>query len=172
MHICVWIHFIHSLHYSMCFVRFVKAIQLHQGFYHILFLWDGLRLVSCFRVCFPMKTVTMLRRRSEFFIFLDNVCSVKSEKEDHQLSPCDDYLQVLLQMKMTSAVSEQKWFLQNCSSHFNEQLYLSSMFNKDWVPHMECLLYISSYLKELCTFPLCEMKNILETTSLDIYMLL
>ncbi|XP_076614809.1 formin-binding protein 1 isoform X2 [Chaetodon auriga] len=54
-----------------------------------------------------MKTVTMLRRRSEFFVFLDNVRSVKSEKEEQkeeeQLSPYEEYLQVLLQMKMTSA---------------------------------------------------------------------
>lgn len=54
----------------------------------------------------------MLRRRSEFFIFLDNVRSVKTEKEEqneeHQLSPCEEYLQVLLEMKMTSAVSVQK----------------------------------------------------------------
>lgn len=57
-----------------------------------------------------MNTVTMLRRRSEFFIFLDNVRSVTSEKEEpkdeHQLSPYEEYLQVLLQMKLTSAVSE------------------------------------------------------------------
>ncbi|KAL3042004.1 hypothetical protein OYC64_020044 [Pagothenia borchgrevinki] len=48
----------------------------------------------------------MLRRKSEFFIFLDNVRSGKSEteeqKEEQQLSPYEDYLQVLLQMKMTS----------------------------------------------------------------------
>ncbi|XP_070845342.1 formin-binding protein 1 isoform X6 [Chaetodon trifascialis] len=54
-----------------------------------------------------MKAVTMLRRRSEFFVFLDSVRSVKSEKEEQkeeeQLSPCEEYLQVLLQMKMTSA---------------------------------------------------------------------
>lgn len=54
----------------------------------------------------------MLRRRSEFFVFLDNVRSVKSEmeeqKEECQLSPDEEYLQVLLQMKMTSAVSEQR----------------------------------------------------------------
>ena len=59
-----------------------------------------------------MKTVTMLRRKSEFFIFLDNVRSGKSEteeqKEEQQLSPYEDYLQVLLQMKMTSDVSEQR----------------------------------------------------------------
>lgn len=59
-----------------------------------------------------MKTMTMLRRRSEFFVFLDSVRSVKSEKEEQkeeqQLSPYEEYLQVLLQMKMASAVSEQR----------------------------------------------------------------
>lgn len=54
----------------------------------------------------------MLRRKSEFFIFLDNVRSGKSEtdeqKEEQQLSPYEEYLQVLLQMKMTSDVSEQR----------------------------------------------------------------
>ncbi|XP_054614005.1 formin-binding protein 1 homolog isoform X22 [Dunckerocampus dactyliophorus] len=43
----------------------------------------------------------MLRRRSEFFIFLDSP-SVKPEKEERKLSPYQEYLQVLLQMKMTS----------------------------------------------------------------------
>ncbi|XP_061555408.1 formin-binding protein 1 isoform X3 [Phycodurus eques] len=43
----------------------------------------------------------MLRRRSEFFIFLDNP-PVKPEKDGHKLSPYQEYLQVLLQMKMTS----------------------------------------------------------------------
>ncbi|XP_034997571.1 formin-binding protein 1 isoform X21 [Hippoglossus stenolepis] len=51
--------------------------------------------------------MTMLRRKSEFFVFLDSVRSVKSEKEEqneeNQLSPYEEYLQVLLQMKMTSA---------------------------------------------------------------------
>lgn len=51
----------------------------------------------------------MLRRRSDFFIFLDSSFPGKSEKEDEKeepLSPYEEYLQVLLQMKMTSAVSE------------------------------------------------------------------
>lgn len=65
-------------------------------------------------LCSRMKTVTMLRRRSEFFVFLDSVRSVKPEKEEQKeedhLSPYEEYLQVLLQMKMTSAVSGQKWF--------------------------------------------------------------
>lgn len=54
----------------------------------------------------------MLRRRSEFFVFLDNVRSVKQEKEEQKeekhLSPYEDYLQVLLQMKVTSDVSEHR----------------------------------------------------------------
>lgn len=57
-----------------------------------------------------MKTVAMLRRRSEFFVFLDSVRPGKPEKEEpkeeSQLSPYEDYLQLLLQMKFTSAVSE------------------------------------------------------------------
>lgn len=51
----------------------------------------------------------MLRRRSEFFVFLDGVRSAKPEreepKEERLLSPYEEYLQVLLQMKMTSSVS-------------------------------------------------------------------
>ncbi|XP_029024356.1 formin-binding protein 1 isoform X19 [Betta splendens] len=51
--------------------------------------------------------MTMLRRKSEFFVFLDSVRSVTSEKdeqkEERQLSPYEEYLQVLLQMKMTIA---------------------------------------------------------------------
>ncbi|XP_076742803.1 formin-binding protein 1 homolog isoform X18 [Maylandia zebra] len=54
-----------------------------------------------------MKTVTMLRRRSEFFVFLDSALSVSTQKEEQKeeppLSPSDEYLQVLLQMKTTSA---------------------------------------------------------------------
>lgn len=54
----------------------------------------------------------MLRRKSEFFIFLDSTFSAKPEKEEQkeepELSPYEEYLQVLLQMKMTSAVSEQR----------------------------------------------------------------
>ncbi|XP_029692959.1 formin-binding protein 1 isoform X17 [Takifugu rubripes] len=49
-----------------------------------------------------MKPVAMLRRRSEFFLFLDDACSAKSEKEERPSSPCEDYLRVLLQMKITS----------------------------------------------------------------------
>ncbi|XP_039635060.1 formin-binding protein 1 isoform X2 [Perca fluviatilis] len=49
----------------------------------------------------------MLRRRSEFFVFMDSVRSQKSEteeqKEEHQLSPFEEYLQMLLQMKLASA---------------------------------------------------------------------
>ncbi|XP_069369279.1 formin-binding protein 1 isoform X21 [Paralichthys olivaceus] len=51
--------------------------------------------------------MTMLRRKSEFFVFLESVRFMKSEneeqKEEDQLSPCEEYLQVLLQMKMISA---------------------------------------------------------------------
>ncbi|XP_057675920.1 formin-binding protein 1 isoform X3 [Corythoichthys intestinalis] len=43
----------------------------------------------------------MLRRRSEFFVFLDS-SSVKPEQEGRKLSPYQEYLQVLLEMKMTS----------------------------------------------------------------------
>lgn len=57
-----------------------------------------------------MKTVTMLRRRSEFFVFLDSALSVITQKEEQKeeppLSPSDEYLQVLQQMKTTSAVSQ------------------------------------------------------------------
>ncbi|XP_061589788.1 formin-binding protein 1 isoform X11 [Cololabis saira] len=54
-----------------------------------------------------MKAVTMLRRKSDFFVFLDNVLSVKTEveeqkDEEHTPSPFEEYVQNLLQMKMTS----------------------------------------------------------------------
>ncbi|KAK2888090.1 hypothetical protein Q8A73_019538 [Channa argus] len=49
--------------------------------------------------------MTTLRRKSEFLFFLDGIRSVKAEKEQHQLSPCEECMQVLLQMKMTSAVT-------------------------------------------------------------------
>lgn len=61
--------------------------------------------------------MTMLRRRSEFFVFVDQVRSTRherrekekeEEKHDSILSPYEEYLQVLLQMKLTSAVSEQR----------------------------------------------------------------
>lgn len=62
----------------------------------------------------------MLRRRSEFFLFLDEARSGKpgkeEQKEEHHPSPCEDYLGVLLQMKMTSDVSEQAGFPQVCSA--------------------------------------------------------
>lgn len=63
-------------------------------------------------MCTCVRAMTMLRRKSEFLLFLDSVRSVKSEKEERkeerQLSPYEEYLQVLLQMKMTSAVSVQR----------------------------------------------------------------
>ncbi|XP_028319526.1 formin-binding protein 1 isoform X1 [Gouania willdenowi] len=46
----------------------------------------------------------MLRRRSEFFLFLqDNALFLKCDRGEQQLSPHEEYLQVLLQMKMISA---------------------------------------------------------------------
>lgn len=52
----------------------------------------------------------MLRRKSEFWDFLYSICSLVSEKEglnkEGQLSPYEEYLQLLLQMKMASDVSE------------------------------------------------------------------
>lgn len=58
----------------------------------------------------------MLRRRSQFFVLIDNALSVKAEKEEQKeeeqkeealtASPFEEYLQNLLQMKTTSAVSE------------------------------------------------------------------
>lgn len=56
----------------------------------------------------------MLRRRSQFFVFLDNALSVKAEEEgaiegeEVALTPFEEYLQMLLQMKMTSSVSGQR----------------------------------------------------------------
>lgn len=57
----------------------------------------------------------MLRRKSEFFVFLDNVLSVKAEKEEqkdeeHTASVFEEYVQGLLHMKMSSAVSEPRIF--------------------------------------------------------------
>ncbi|XP_017286725.1 formin-binding protein 1 isoform X19 [Kryptolebias marmoratus] len=51
----------------------------------------------------------MLRRRSQFFVFLDNALSVKAEdegageREECALTPFEEYLQTLLQIKMTSS---------------------------------------------------------------------
>ncbi|XP_014823961.1 PREDICTED: formin-binding protein 1 isoform X23 [Poecilia mexicana] len=51
----------------------------------------------------------MLRRRSHFFVLIDNALSVKAEKEEEQkeeeptASPFEEYLQTLLQLKTTSA---------------------------------------------------------------------
>ena len=68
----------------------------------------GLRSVSEATAC-RATAVTMLRRRSEFFVFLDSVCTLKPEQEAREepppLTPFEEYLQTLLQMKMTSAVS-------------------------------------------------------------------
>lgn len=50
----------------------------------------------------------MLRRRSEFFVFLDGMRAKPEEEEQREERPqsaCEEYLQVLLQMKMTSYVS-------------------------------------------------------------------
>lgn len=49
----------------------------------------------------------MLRRRSEFFVFLDGMRAKPEEepREERPQSACEEYLQVLLQMKMTSSVS-------------------------------------------------------------------
>lgn len=59
-------------------------------------------------------------RRSEFFLFLDDARSGKSGREEHEEeshpSACEDYLGVLLQMKMTSGVREQTGFPQVCSA--------------------------------------------------------
>ncbi|XP_056287796.1 formin-binding protein 1 isoform X2 [Pseudoliparis swirei] len=46
----------------------------------------------------------MLRRRSEFWLFLDSARATegREEREAREPSPCDEYLQVLLEMKTTS----------------------------------------------------------------------
>ena len=57
------------------------------------------------------KTVKMLRRKSEFFVFMDSVRASRSEPAEgdrSQLSPFDEYLQVLLDMKITSNVSRKE----------------------------------------------------------------
>lgn len=52
----------------------------------------------------------MLRRKSEFFDFVDNLRSSKSQsaEQESQLSPFEDYLQMLLDMKIASSVSSRK----------------------------------------------------------------
>ncbi|KAM4719466.1 formin-binding protein 1 isoform 12-T12 [Anableps anableps] len=51
----------------------------------------------------------MLRRRSQFFVLMDNALSVKAEKEEEQkeedptVGPFEEYLQMLLKLKLTSA---------------------------------------------------------------------
>lgn len=54
----------------------------------------------------------MLRRKSDFFVFRDTSLSVKTDKEEHKEeepapSPFEEYVYGLLQIKTTSAVSEQ-----------------------------------------------------------------
>lgn len=69
----------------------------------------------------------MLRRRSEFFVFLDGMRSKPEEelKEERPQSACEEYLQVLLQMKMTSSVSLQDFSKQNCFNVHCKQLLKS-----------------------------------------------
>lgn len=63
----------------------------------------------------------MLRRRSEFFVFLDGMRSKPEEeqKEERAQSACEEYLHVLLQMKMTSSVSQQDLLMQNYGNAFS-----------------------------------------------------
>lgn len=66
----------------------------------------------------------MLRRRSEFFVFLDGMRSKPEEeqKEERPQSACEEYLQVLLQMKTTSSVSQQDLLMLNRFNAFSKQL--------------------------------------------------
>lgn len=71
----------------------------------------------------------MLRRRSEFFVFLDGMRSKPEEEQkgERAQSACEEYLQVLLQMKMTSFVSQQDLLMQNRSNAFSKQLNPSTL---------------------------------------------
>lgn len=100
---------------------FPTRSDLHQDFFASHFTplrW--IRIFFFLWVILALKPVAMLRRRSEFFLFLDDTRAGKSgkeeHKEEHHPSPCEDYLGVLLQMKMTSDVSEQTGFPQVCSA--------------------------------------------------------
>lgn len=66
----------------------------------------------------------MLRRRSEFFVFLDGMRSKPEEeqKEERPQSACEEYLQVLLQMRTTSSVSQQDLLMQNRLNAFSKRL--------------------------------------------------
>ncbi|KAL6096663.1 uncharacterized protein ACO6RY_05933 [Pungitius sinensis] len=54
----------------------------------------------------------MLRRKSEFFVFLESVRSLKADAEEPREEPppsaYEEYLQLLMQMKTTSGVSERR----------------------------------------------------------------
>lgn len=77
----------------------------------------------------------MLRRRSEFFVFLDGMRSKPEEeqKEERPQSACEEYLQVLLQMKMTSSVSQQDLLMQNSFNAFSKQLNPSTFSARECV---------------------------------------
>lgn len=62
----------------------------------------------------------MLRRKSEFFVFLESVRSSKAEEteepKEEPASAYEEYLQLLMQMKTTSGVSEPVLFEKRASS--------------------------------------------------------
>jgi hypothetical protein len=102
---------------------FGKSYTIHLEYSNILpiqdgppdpLYLDGLGFLSAYGFALghcKNKTVKMLRRKSEFFVFMDSVRSSRSEpvEEDKlQLSPFDEYLQVLLDMKITSNVSRKQ----------------------------------------------------------------
>lgn len=72
------------------------------------------RVLFCFSLLFnSFRTAVMLRRKSDFFVFRDNSLSVKSDKEarkeeEQSPTPFEEYVYGLLQIKTTSAVSEQR----------------------------------------------------------------
>lgn len=110
----------------------------------------------------------MLRRRSEFYGFLGNVLSVKSEteeqKEEQPLSRHDEYLQVLLQMRMTSAVSEQRRKM-ILAEESNSNTLTKGM--PTGVPVIGCLWCVVLFNMTRKEFLLCQIKPSLDASLRD-----
>lgn len=100
------------VHFNVAF--YLSEIVLLTGDAFLLKRWINCIPRSVVLWCTRVRAVSMLRRRSQFFVFLDNALSVSAEDEgaregeEHILTPFEEYLQMLLQMKMTSSVSQQK----------------------------------------------------------------
>lgn len=90
-------------------------------------------------------------------MFLDGMRSKPEEeqKEERPQSACEDYLQVLLQMRMTSFVSQQDLLMQNSFNAFSKQLKPSTLSARERVSdlpfsHCDSQLRSNFLLLTLC----------------------